>query len=126
MTMNLVNYGTLYADKPLGSKAKKLIRDAFGNSGGVVTFNGQEIEVSEAYGSALDFEINCLIDQLSALGIQLEGRISYYGDYDGAYAVEKGKYCDDLCSEELAIIDADDDTLSAELERRGFTVGKAG
>ncbi len=78
------------------------------------------------YGSALDFEINCLIDQLSALGIQLEGRISYYGDYEGAYVVEKGKYCDDLCSEELAIIDADDDTLIAELERRGFTVGKAG
>lgn len=87
--MNLVNYGTLYADKPLGSKAKKLIRDAFGNCGGKVTFNGQEIEVSEAYGSALDFEINCLIDQLSALGIWLEGRISYYGDYEGAYRREK-------------------------------------
>lgn len=124
--MHLVNYGTLYADKPLGSKAQKLIRDIFTDNGGTVTISGQEIEVSDAYGSSLDFDINCLIDQLSTLGIQLEGRISYHGDYEGAYVIEKGKYCDDLSSEKLAIIDADDDTLIAELERRGFTVKKAG
>ena len=66
-----------------------------------------------------------MIDALKPLGIQLEGRIKYYGDWEGYYVVKPGEAVFSITPDEAAILDASDAALITELQRRGFQVSQA-
>ncbi len=56
-------------------------------------------------------------------GIEAEGRITYSGDYKGAYVLtESGKSFEDVNSTVLAVMDSETDVLIKELKKRGYIV----
>ena len=120
--MNIVNFGTLYASKPLDDTAVMVVKAVFSGSHGHVNVNRDQIEFDTFNCSEANGLIDTLVDKLAPLGVQLEGRIEYYGDYEGAYLLEKGEHCEELDAAELAIRDAETQALIADLERRGYIV----
>ena len=79
-----------------------------------------KLEFEDYRSGTLDSKLDELIDRVGEQSIQLYGRVDFTGDYDGAYLLEKGQHCKELTPEEVAIMDASDETLASELRRRGY------
>ena len=61
------------------------------------------------------------VEELAGMGIYPEGRIDYFGDYEGGYEIGAGKVTV-LSSEECVVRDLDDDEVIAEANRRNLYV----
>ena len=78
------------------------------------------VPLQEFPSSSLDMKIDELVEQLGELGISLRGRIDYSCDYEGAYLWRYGRMHEEKTQAEVAIMDAGDQELIDELQRRGF------
>ena len=65
-------------------------------------------------------------DLLNMAGIEVIFKIKFSGDYNGKYIVNDDGEFETLSPEDAAIRDADTDDLVKELQKRGYSVTKAG
>ena len=79
-------------------------------------------ELEEFYGDIED-ELSSIVNLFSVFNVPIDVNIKYWGDYNGIYIV-RDKNLVDLDEDEVAIVEAADDDLIKELERRGYTVTK--
>lgn len=63
---------------------------------------------------------------LNTVGIEVDFGITFSGDYDGKYIVNDDGDFEVLSSENAVIRDANTDDLIKELQKRGYSVTKAG
>lgn len=63
---------------------------------------------------------------LNTVGIEVDFEITFSGDYDGKYIVNDDGNFEVLSSEDAAIRDTNTDDLIKELQKRGYSVTKAG
>lgn len=63
---------------------------------------------------------------LNTIGIEVDFEITFSGDYDGKYIVNDDGNFEVLSSEDAAIRDTNTDDLIKELQKRGYSVTKAG
>lgn len=63
---------------------------------------------------------------LNTVGIEVDFEITFSGDSNGKYIVNDDGDFEMLSSEDAAIRDADTDDLIKELQKRGYSVTKAG
>lgn len=63
---------------------------------------------------------------LNTVGIEVDFEITFSGDYNGKYIVNDDGEFEILSMEDAAIRDADTDDLVKELQKRGYSVIKAG
>lgn len=63
---------------------------------------------------------------LNTVGIEVDFEITFSGDYDGKYIVNDDGNFEVLSSENAAIRDTNTDDLIKELQKRGYSVTKAG
>lgn len=120
--MTLINTGTLTASKPFNEQAKAIIEEVLGEPNEWFTIREKEVEFDEFPPGSLDIVIDNLVDILGKLDIRLEGRVDYDGSYQGAYLWKNGEKHTELEQEDVSIMDAEDQTLINELERRGYNV----
>ncbi len=117
--MYLINSGTLTLSVPV---TDEILEKAQEYIGGIIRGDETSLAIEESYGD-IEKDLTNLVDALVEDGITVEGSVNYYGDYEGRY---------DVCAtgvtpfdrDAVAIRDADDATLIAELESRGFIVTK--
>ncbi len=120
--MTFFNTGKLTASKPLTEQAKAIIEEVLGEPNEWFTIREKEVEFDEFPSGSLDIVIDNLVDILGKLDIRLEGRVDYDGSYQGAYLWKSGEKHTELEQEDVSIMDAEDQTLINELERRGYNV----
>ena len=63
---------------------------------------------------------------LNTVGIEVDFEITFSGDYDGKYIVNDDGNFEVLSLEDAAIRDTNTDDLIKELQKRGYSVTKAG
>lgn len=63
---------------------------------------------------------------LNTIGIEVDFEITFSGDFDGKYIVNDDGNFEVLSSEDAAIRDTNTDDLIKELQKRGYSVTKAG
>ena len=63
---------------------------------------------------------------LNTIGIEVDFEITFSGDFDGKYIVNDDGNFEVLSSEDAAIRDTNTDDLIKELQKRGYSVAKAG
>ena len=121
--MTLYNSGTIFASSPFTPEAVSIIESVLGTEDeDWYSIDTDTVEFQEFPSSSLDIKIDELVEQLGELGISLRGRIDYSCDYEGAYLWRYGRMHEEKTQAELAIMDAGDQELVKELERRGFCV----
>lgn len=121
--MTLYNCGTIYASSPFTPEAVSAIEDILDRENeDWFHIDGDMLEFEEFPSSSLEMKLDKLVDQLGEMGICLQGRIDYSGDFEGAYLWQYGKTHEEKTQAELAIMDAGDQELVDELRRRGFCV----
>lgn len=122
--MTLYNNGTIFASSPFTPEAVSIIESVLGTEEeDWYSIDTDTVEFQEFPSSSLDMKIDELVEQLGELGISLRGRIDYSCDYEGAYLWRYGRMHEEKTQAEVAIMDAGDEELVKELERRGFCVG---
>ena len=121
--MTLYNNGTIFASSPFTPEAVSIIESVLGTEEeDWYSIDTDTVEFQEFPSSSLDMKIDELVEQLGELGISLRGRIDYSCDYEGAYLWRYGRMHEEKTQAEVAIMDAGDQELVKELERRGFCV----
>lgn len=121
--MTLYNNGTIFASSPFTPEAVSIIESVLGaEDEDWYSIDTDTVEFQEFPSSSLDMKIDELVEQLGELGISLRGRIDYSCDYEGAYLWRYGRMHEEKTPAEVAIMDAGDQELVKELERRGFCV----
>ena len=121
--MTLYNNGTIFASSPFTPEAVSIIESVLGtDEEDWYSIDTDTVEFQEFPSSSLDMKIDELVEQLGELGISLRGRIDYSCDYEGAYLWRYGRMHEEKTQAEVAIMDAGDQELIKELERRGFCV----
>lgn len=120
--MTFFNTGKLTASKPFTEQAKAIIKEVLGEPNEWFTIRDRELEFAKYPSGSLDTVIDNFVDILEKLDILLEGRVDYDGSYQGAYLWKNGEKHTELEQEDVAIMDAGDQTLINELERRGYNV----
>ena len=121
--MTLYNSGTIFASSPFTPEAVSIIESVLGTEDeDWYSIDTDTVEFQEFPSSSLDMKIDELVEQLGELGISLRGRIDYSCDYEGAYLWRYGRMHEEKTQAEVAIMDAGDQELIKELERRGFCV----
>ena len=121
--MTLYNNGTIYANSPFTPEAVSIIESVLGaEDEDWFRIDADALEFQEYLSGTLELKLDELVDRLGELGISLQGRIGFYGDFDGAYLWEYGRTHEEKSQAEIAIMDAGDQELVKELERRGFCV----
>ena len=121
--MTLYNSGTIFASSPFTPEAVSIIESVLGTEEeDWYSIDTDTVEFQEFPSSSLDMKIDELVEQLGELGISLRGRIDYSCDYEGAYLWRYGRMHEEKTQAEVAIMDAGDQELVKELERRGFCV----
>lgn len=118
--MTILNTGTVYASGPLDSEALAFITSVFGEFDEQLNARADKMEFEDYPSGTLDIKLDELVDRLGERGIQLEGRVDFTGDMDGAYLLRQGEHCVELTQNEVAIMDATDEELASELRRRGY------
>lgn len=118
--MTIFNTGTVFTSAPLDGEALAAVELIFGECNDWFDAVADKLEFEDYRSGTLDSKLDELIDRVGEQGIQLYGRVDFTGDYDGAYLLEKGQHCKELTPEEVAIMDASDETLASELRRRGY------
>ena len=119
--MNMNCCGGVTFNRPLTKKEAKrinLLLSDFLEQGYYVEEGDDELEIPDQYGDCED-ELNALHSEFSSIIDDIN--VNYYGDYDGGYRIVDGKLKNFDISD-LGIIDAQDEELIAELERRGYKV----
>lgn len=95
-------------------------------TGAAVRYINQFIDFNDmTVGYFLLDDLTAAVAELHALGYQMEGSVTYYGDYDGAYEIKLDGTVEQYDPDDWAVHQYDDAGLIAELERRGYTVTKA-
>ncbi len=121
--MTLFNDGILYASKPFDEDAASAVFAVLdGCDNDDVSIEGDRLEFRDFLSGSLEMLIDDLVDRLGEMGISLRGRIDFFGDYEGAYLWEYGEKHEEKTQAEIAIMDAGDQELVAELKRRGYQV----
>lgn len=99
---------------------------------------GFDLDVTDFYKhdgmAAYDLEVTGDIEDelqevkklLNTVGIEVDFEITFSGDYDGKYIVNDDGNFEVLSSEDAAIRDTNTDDLVKELQKRGYSVTKAG
>ena len=119
--MTLYNNGTIFASSPFTPEAVSIIESVLGTEEeDWYSIDTDTVEFQEFPSSSLDMKIDELVEQLGELGISLRGRIDYSCDYEGAYLWRYGRMHEEKTQAEVAIMDAGDEELIDELQRRGF------
>ncbi len=119
--MTFFNSGTITANKPFDEAARNAIKKVFGDTDfECLTVDEHTICFNGYPGGCIDMGIDELVDLLSEMNIQIEGRIDYDGSYEGAYFWNYGEHHQEKTQAEVAIIDASTSELVEELERRGY------
>ena len=120
--MTFINTGTITASKPLDEEARDMIVEILGEPCDWFEIRADSLVFMGFPSGSLDDAIDNIVDLLGSLGIQLEGRIDYEGSYEGAYLWKMGEKHTELDQDEVAIMDAGDQTLINELKKRGYNV----
>lgn len=123
--MTIINSGTLTPSRDFTDEEIAFLNNIFGTDfHNHVSIYRNEISFDETYGDYWEPEINEAVDYLAQRSATLEGRIYYSGAYEGAYIVRPGEHVEEYDRDQLAIIDATDETLISELKKRGYQVIK--
>lgn len=121
--MTLINDGIIYTSKPLDEEAISVIESVLGSQDEEwFSIDTDKLEFRNFLSGSLEMLIDDLVDRLGEMGISLRGRIDFFGDYEGAYLWEYGEKHEEKTQSEIAIMDAGDQELVAELKRRGYQV----
>lgn len=123
--MQLINQGTIKVPSDWKSTLVNIL-----NAVGITTENDDVYiegeyairELEEFHGDIED-ELSSIVNSFSDFDVPIDVYIKYWGDYNGIYIV-RDKNLVDLDEDEVAIVEAADDDLIKELERRGYTVTK--
>lgn len=123
--MQIINQGTIKVPSDWRSTLVNIL-----NAEGITTENDDVYiegeyairELEEFYGDIED-ELSSIVNLFSVFNVPIDVNIKYWGDYNGIYIV-RDKNLVDLDEDEVAIVEAADDDLIKELERRGYTVTK--
>lgn len=131
--MNVMKEDMIYASCPFDSEAEQSIKEIlmdYDPNIGTYAINETEngckeagtIEIQNRFGAYLASELNELVDAMAKFGIQLEGRVKYYGDTEGYHLLTPGEHVRDISTEQAVICFADDNSLISELQNRGYTI----
>lgn len=103
------------------AEIQDLVNETLGTSNANRFVSEGKVELSDyqCHGDDLDF----LLEKAKEKGFVINGEVSWYGDDEGRYII-KDNEIEHLTIDECYLRDADDETLIAELKRRGFQVTK--
>ena len=119
--MTLYNSGTICASSPFTPEAVSVIEEVLGcEDEDCLHIGADTLEFLDLPSGTLEMKLDELVARLGELGIGIQGRIDYSGDYEGAYLWEYGRTHEEKSQSEVAIMDAGDQELINELQRRGF------
>lgn len=120
--MQIINNGTIKANKDFGDKQIEIIKGRlydFGTEVSIVDAN--EIDFDNHYNTELSCDLVDLCGLLLKDGYTLNGRIEYYGDYEGVIFV-KDNVVYNLDIQDAWRLDATDKEIIDVLESRGYIV----
>ena len=125
--MTYWNYGSLYTgglSEEETAKVEAVLKDH-----GFVEFNGPAflnlgnglLELIDGYPGDIENDLTSAMEELRNVGILVNGRIRYSGDYDGFYDIKDSMVTlHDI--EEMSLLDADVEKLVEMLRCRGYSV----
>lgn len=124
--MTIWNSGTIYSNKDFSQEAIQLLESTIKFDPDLVEYITEDcLDIDEWCEVCFEDEVQAMIDALAPLGYVFDGRISYYGDYDGMIVV-KNNVVQTVDEEDIGLVTADDETLIAKLKERGYTILKNG
>ena len=127
--MDLYNNGYLKFSKPIGDDEFAIIDNYFRPYGNECVTKSEDddciVEFWDITGSINEM-IDEMIDTFNVLGIEIEGRYEYNGDYLGGCIIKKGERVVDYNYDEYVIRTATLKKLVDELKKRGYVVIKEG
>lgn len=124
--MTIMNSGTVYANKPFTAEALRML-DANKNFDHdlLECIDDDYLDIDEWYESCFEDELCAMVETLTPLGYVFNGKVAYYGDYDGQIIVKDNNVrCVDI--EDVGLYNANDNTLISMLNERGYKVFKDG
>lgn len=120
--MQIINNGTIKANKDFGDKQIEIIKNRlYGFGAEVSIIDTNEIDFDNHYNTELSCDLVDLCGLLLKDGYTLNGRIEYYGDYEGVIFV-KDNVVYNLDIQDAWRLDATDKEIIDVLESRGYIV----
>ena len=118
----VLNVGEIRVNKQITEEAKAILDEVFGSE--ICEVGGDLLFFDEYYDKWFDETLQAAVNRVEPLGYILNGDVAFYGDYGDGRIEIKDNGILVLSVEEAAIVDASDETLIEELNKRGYDVVK--
>lgn len=119
--MQIINTGTIKANKKFEDKQMKIIESVLDEVGGDIEIYFNEINFNDYYDAELSCALKDLCILLSKDGYVLNGCVEYYGDFDGKIFI-KNNSVKEYDIRDIWKYDATDEEIIKVLESRGYII----